>query len=368
MKHYSAGSIRHQILELLKKWGLTDRDAITTANVMVDTDLSGVDSHGISMIIMYDAMMRSGEINPAANPTIVREGPAFAVLDADHGLGHPVAHRAIKLAMQKAKGSGIGCVSVFNSHHFGAAGYYVRLAAEEGMIGVATSTTRQPAVIPTGAKAAILGTNPLAFAAPAQDTAPFVLDMSTSIVASNKVKTYALRDEPLPAGWVTDGNGEAVTDPHKAYALIRSSEDGGLVPLGGASTTLGGHKGFGLSVMVQILSSALSNAARPGNDGPHDNIGHFFLAIDPEHFNPDGGAARVTGDLLHDLTNAEALPGQRVVIPGEPEAASRLERKANGIPLPESLISKIEDICTANNVPNLLEEVPSNNEPFAAAR
>lgn len=357
MKHYSADSIRRQILVLLKRWGLTEEDAAVTADVMVDTDLSGVDSHGISMVMMYDAMMRSGEINPTAIPSIVREGAAFAVLDANHGLGHPVAHRAMKLAMEKAKGSGIGCVSVFNSHHFGAAGYYVRLAAEERLMAVATTTTRQPAVVPTGAKAAVLGTNPLAFAAPGQDTATFVLDMSTSIVASNKVKTYALRDEPLPAGWVTDADGEAVTDPHEAYALIRSSREGGLVPLGGGSTILGGHKGFGLSVMVQILSSALSNAAQPGNDGAHDNIGHFFLAIDPEHLNPDGGAAKITGDLIKDLKNAEALLGQRVVIPGEPEAVSRRQREATGIPLPESLLTKVEDICIANKVPNLLEEV-----------
>lgn len=357
MKYYSADSIRHQILVLLKNWGLTEEDAAVTADVMVDTDLSGVDSHGISMVMMYDAMMRSGEINPTATPAVVRDGPAFAVLDANHGLGHPVAHRAMKLAMEKAKGSGIGCVSVFNSHHFGAAGYYVRLAAEEGLIALATTTTRQPAVIPTGAKAGVLGTNPLAFAAPGLDTATFVLDMSTSIVASNKVKTYALRDEPLPAGWVTDADGQAVTDPHEAYALIRSSGDGGLVPLGGSSTTLGGHKGFGLSIMVQILSSALSNAAQPGNDGAHDNIGHFFLVIDPEHFNPDGGAARVTGDLLKDLRSAQALPGHQVVIPGEPEAASRRQREATGIPLPESLLTKIEEICSANKVPNFLEEV-----------
>ena len=362
MKRYEPESVRAQILVLLHKWGMTENDAAITAEVMLDTDLSGIDSHGISMLPMYDAMMLSGEINPRPTTRTVREGPGFALLDADNGLGHPVAVKAMKLAMEKARTSGIGCVSVYNSHHYGAAGYYVRIAAEKGLFGMTTSTTSLPAVIPTGAQAAVLGTNPIAFAAPSANTAPFVLDMSTSIVAGNKVKTYALRDQPLPTGWVSDRNGNSVTDSKKAHALIGKSGSGGLLPLGGASTTTGGHKGFGLSIMVQILSASLNGAAQPGHGNGHHNIGHFFLAIDPEAFNPEGGAEEITGQLLQDLKHAPPLPGQKVVIPGEPEAASRLIRAETGIPLPPALIQKIAHISRTNGVDSPLAEMPSPDQ------
>ncbi len=330
--------IHDLITTILQAWGMPAGSADLTAEVMVDTDLSGIDSHGISMLMMYESLHRKGRLDLTAQPTVLREGAAFAVLDAHHGLGHPVAVEAIDRAARLAATAGVGMVTVRNSHHFGAGGYYVRRAAAAGLAAIVTSTTRSPVVAATGSHLPVLGTNPLAFAAPRRDGEPVVVDMSTSTVAMNKVKSYGLQRNPLPTGWVTDRSGRPLTDATEAFDKLLVKE-AVLSPLGGPGTTGGGHKGFGLSMMVQILSAALSNAAAPGHDGDHDNIGHFFLAIDPELVNPGQEMHRNVDELVDSVR----APG--VMIPGEPEAATRKHRLAEGIPLPHTLMTQIAAIC-----------------------
>jgi LDH2 family malate/lactate/ureidoglycolate dehydrogenase len=207
-----ADQIRQQLVSVLRAWGMSAAHADTTAEMMLETDLRGVDSHGISMLPTYDREFRAGRLNMRPQFKVVREGPATALIDADASLGHPVSVHAMNMAVDKCREIGVAVISVFNSHHFGAAGCYSRIASDRGVIGMVTSATRGVSMVPTFAAEPVMGTNPLAFAAPARRNPPFQLDMATTTVAAGKVKVYKLNHKPLPSGWVVDGDGKPVTD------------------------------------------------------------------------------------------------------------------------------------------------------------
>jgi LDH2 family malate/lactate/ureidoglycolate dehydrogenase len=351
-----AERVREQIVSIFSAWGMAPELVKTAAQVMVETDLAGVDSHGVSMLMDYDEYRRRGKLNLKANPRVVREGPVTALIDADAGLGHPAAVMGMALAIEKAKKMQVGVVTVFNSHHFGAAGYYAAMASKSGMVGMVTSATRTMAVVPTRAKVPVLGTNPLAFAAPAKRNAPFLLDMATSAAANNKIKVYGLKGKQIPAGWVFDDQGNAVTDPDSALRIIYETKKGGLTPLGGTAE-MSSHKGYGLALMVHILGGALSGASfspiRIRNQGPSDpdRLGHFFMAIDPKAFRAEG-AFEDDLDAVIDVLHATAPldPEAPVLVPGDPEAAARERRLREGIPLPDSLLAKLRKVCEASGV------------------
>src|SRR5687767_13937095 len=253
----AAERVRRQIESIFDAWGMDAAAARTAAEVMVETDLAGVDSHGVSMLMDYDEYRRKGKLNLKARPKVVRDGPVTALVDADAGLGHPAAVMGMNLALEKARKSHVGVVTVVNSHHFGAAGYYAALASKAGMLGMVTSATRTVAVVPTRARVGVLGTNPIAFAAPAKRNAPFLLDMATSSVANNKIKVHDLNGKPIPPGWVLDEGGTPVTDAAEALKRIYDTREGGVTPLGGTAE-MSSHKGYGLALMVHILGGALS--------------------------------------------------------------------------------------------------------------
>jgi LDH2 family malate/lactate/ureidoglycolate dehydrogenase len=355
---FSADEVHRQCAAILRAWGFTEDAARTTADVMTHTDLSGIDSHGISMFINYETAFAQGRLNTAAEPSIVRENAGTAVIDAQRGLGHPAAVAGMDLAVEKAMAFGVGVVSVFNSHHFGAAGYYTALAARRGYAAIAMTSARTTAVVPTGGGEPRLSTNPLSFAAPGRNHEPFLLDMSTSTVAINKIKTYDLSGRRLPEGWFLDRDGRPVTDAGVALQAAWAGTGGGLTPLGGARET-GGHKGYGLSMMVQILSCALSGGSLSATrgDGDPDNIGHFFLALDPAVFRPDGGF-RDDVDHLVDAMHATvpAGPDAEVLVAGEPEARARADREKHGIPLPGTLLVRLAEICARTGAPFLLHD------------
>ncbi|KRF08673.1 malate dehydrogenase [Arthrobacter sp. Soil782] len=354
MTQYSAGTVRQQILAVLSAWGMASERAEITAEVMVDTDLAGIDSHGISMLPMYQRLIDAGKLDARAEAVIEREGASTAVVDGGHNLGHSAMVTAMRLAVSKARETGVGVVTVRRSHHFGAAGYYARIAAEAGQIGLVTSTTPTKTVVPTRGSRPVLGTNPLAFAAPSANTAePFLLDMSTSTVAMNKVKVYDYLDKPLPAGWVLDGAGRPVTDSHAGYSQLRDQQEGGLSPLGGTEQ-LSSHKGYGLALMVQILAGALAGATFAPLREPSDpnDIGHFCLVIDPAFF---GAPEQFAGSVsqIVDLLRAEppAAADRPVLVPGDIERTVRTERLESGIPLSDGLVEHIRDICDQNEAP-----------------
>jgi LDH2 family malate/lactate/ureidoglycolate dehydrogenase len=356
-----AERVREQIAAVLGAWGMDEKLLRTTAEVMLETDLAGVDSHGLSMLMDYDASRRKGKLNLKARPRVVREGPVSALIDADAGLGHPAAVMAMELAIDRALASGVAVVSVFNSHHFGAAGYYAALAPRRGLIGMVTSATRTIATVPTRGAVPVLGTNPIAFAAPTRRNAPFLLDMATATVAANKVKVHELNGKPIPEGWVLDERGKPVSDAARALEYIYKRDAGGLTPLGGTAE-MSSHKGYGLAMMVHILGGALSGASfspirvktqRPGDP---DNLGHFFLAIDPKAFRPEG-AFESDLDAVIDVMHATPPvdPMLPVLVPGDPEAQSRKDRLRDGIPIPEKLAAQIREVCERCGAPFLLD-------------
>ncbi len=353
--------LKQQVISILTAWGMSPEQVKASSEVMIETDTYGIDSHGVSMLMLYEKMIVSGSINPAATPRIVKESAVTALLDGDAGLGHLAAQKGMSLAVEKCREAGVAAVSVFNSHHFGAAGIYAKMASDAGYIGLVTSSARGVFVTPTFARKPVLGTNPLAFAAPAGEARPFLLDMSTSVVASNKIKVFDLCHKSLPAGWVCDDAGRFVTDANEARLMLLSDEKrAGLAPLGG-DRERGGHKGYGLAMMVQILSSTLSGGGfsplqdRSLTKEEPDNIGHFFLAIDPDCFRMDGQFEDQVASLISYLHGAEPLDSrQPVLVAGDPEFDTYEQRLLTGVPLPESLVALIRDIAGRASVPFLL--------------
>lgn len=353
--------LREQVIAVLTAWGMdADRTKIT-AELMVETDLRGIDSHGISMLILYDQMYSTGQLKLNADPRIVRESATTALIDAGAGLGHAVSVMAMEMAIEKATVSDIGVVSVFNSHHFGAAGLYAEMAARKGLIGIVSCSTKLNTVVPTFGTERLLGTNPFAFAAPSKRHPIVILDMSTSIVAANKVKAYALRKQDLPNGWLTTPEGGSLTDSQRGYELLFEGVGGGLSPLGGIGSQLGGHKGYGLGIFAQILSSTLGGGSfsplrnRTQKPGDGDNVGQFFQAINPSAFRPLEDFQSDLDDMIDTLRHSNSAdPAQPVMIPGDPEWRSRREGLEMGIPLSQSLADKIAEIAGRAGAPYLL--------------
>ncbi len=350
---YPADLVRKQTLNILLAWGMNEEYARVTADLMTETDLRGVDSHGISMLPSYEQQINLGQVNVRPLFKTKRETPTMALIDADASIGHPAAHFGMNLAVDKALKTGVGVVSVVNSNHFGAAGCYSKIAAERGCLGMVTSATRGVMMVPTFASEPVLGTNPFAFAAPAKRNPNFELDMATTTVAANKVKVYWLNRKPVPTGWVVDGNGQPVTDSVQAMEyLFGDGKQGGITPLGG-TREIGSHKGYGLATMVHILGGVLSGASfspirnRTQKVGDPNNLGHFFLAIDPKAFRDEGDFERDLDDVIDVLHNAKrADPAQPVLVAGDPENATRAERLRSGIPLPDDLINLLRGVAS----------------------
>ncbi|MGA2960683.1 MAG: Ldh family oxidoreductase [Candidatus Korobacteraceae bacterium] len=358
----SAKCIREQIVAILGAWKMLPHLIDVTADVMVDTDLAGIDSHGIQMLNLYEEKLRQGKLNLQAEPKVIRENAVTALIDAGAGLGHPAAVMAMRLAIEKAAACGIAAVSVTNSHHFGAAGYYAKMAAERGFISMVTSNARTVAVVPTRASTKVFGTNPIAFAAPARRNPPFLLDMATSTVAANKVRLYEFKGKPLPDGWVLDENGRSVRDAAVAGRYIWKGGKGGLTPIGG-TPEMCSHKGYGLAMVAQLLGSTLAGGCFPTleerrgtADGP-DHLGHFFLVLDPKAFRPDGAFENDLDEMIDYLHGVSPIdPAEPVLVAGDPELQAREQRLKEGVPITPALADKLRAICQRSGVPFLLEE------------
>lgn len=356
VRRIPAETVRRQLEAVFRKWGMAADHIATTVDAMVATDLSGVDSHGLGMLPSYHERRGRGIVNDRPDIRVVREKPAVALIDADRSLGHPPAAMAMRLAIEKARAVGVAVVGVRNSNHFGAAGYYSRMAAEAGVVGMAMTNAPGPAAVPTFGREAVLGTNPIAFAAPAARNPPFALDMATTTVAVGKLNIARRLGKAIPAGWALDADGAPETDGAAAYAARR------LTPLGG-DRDRGGHKGYGLATMVEILCAVLNGAWSdgPGPDGrpqrtKHD-VGHFFLAIDPALVRADG-EFEADLDRMIDMLRATPPvdPAQPVLVAGDPEVAATADRRENGVPVAETLIEEVRRVAEASGAPFLFDE------------
>jgi LDH2 family malate/lactate/ureidoglycolate dehydrogenase len=348
--------LRLQIQHILEAWAMPPARAAITADVLLYADLHGIDSHGVSMIPVYEAYRDHGEVRmDAPNPVVSECGPAAALMDAQATLGHGPAAQAMGIAIEKARRIGIGVVAVRNSAHFGAAGYYSRLAAAQGMVGIACTTSPSLRTTPTFGAAPMLGTNPYAFAAPGADGIAFALDMATTTVALGKIRNAQTEGRRLPPGWGTDAHGRPCDDPTEVI------ERGFLTPLGGTPEG-SSYKGYGLAMMVDILAGGLGGTLgtteRDTGREPQGqrNSGHFVLALDPGLFRDRAAfGADVDAYCTRLRSTPPADPTQPVLVAGDPERDAAARRSVEGIPVGPGLHRKLRQVASRAGAPWLLD-------------
>jgi LDH2 family malate/lactate/ureidoglycolate dehydrogenase len=356
-------ALRSFITAVLSRWGTPPAIADLTADLMVQTDLRGVDSHGIGMLPRYLDWYRAGFIVPAAEPRVVRDDGTTALVDGNQAFGHYASTLAMELCLAKARAHGLGFVAVRNSNHFGAAANYSMMALPHHMIGISMTNGPWASVVPTFGRQALLATNPLSVAVPAGSGAPYVLDMATSTVAVGKLSVASRWARPIPEGWALGPDGQPTTDPGVALATRL------LTPLGGTREG-GSHKGYGLAVMVEILAGVLSGAVYPEAQRTNPasatraNVGHFFGAIDIARFRPIDTFKADMDDLLRMLKSAPRADGEeRIYVAGEPEWECAERRRREGVPLAPGLVAQLRHVATEVGVPFTLDAPAGREEP-----
>jgi LDH2 family malate/lactate/ureidoglycolate dehydrogenase len=330
--------------------GCSDAHAQLAADVLIRSDMRGIDSHGVARLSGYVRLWEKKRINATPDIKIVHETPTTATVDGDAGLGLVVAPFAMQIAIEKAEKYGSGWVAVRNSNHFGISGYHALMAVERNMIGYAM-TNASPLVAPTFSNERMLGTNPICYAFPAGKYPPVVVDMATSAAANGKLEIAQRAGKPVPEGWIQDQHGDFTTDPH---ALKKG---GSLLPLG-SDREHGSHKGFGLSATVDILSAVLSGAnygpwvppfvsfLEPPNDPVGLGIGHFLGAMRVDGFRPVDEFKANMDIWIERFKNANRIdPDKPVIIPGEPELAAEAERAVSGIPLVDAVVDDLNELA-----------------------
>ena len=330
------------VIRYMTKLGVPEKDARTVGKVLICADIRGVESHGMHRLgSYYGNRIQKGWINPLTPVTTVHETGTTALLDGGNGCGQVVSSKAMKMAIQKAASSGIGAVTVRNSNHYGIAGYYALMALRENMIGISL-TNSQPLVAPTFGRTAVLGTNPIAVAAPSYKTYPYLLDMATSAVAYGKIQVYEKKHEHIPIGWGIDEEGLPTNDPSK----IKPGGHGALLPLGGMDITAG-YKGYGLAVLVEILCSALSGGnyltkvGGPGKAEP-TGVSHFFMAVNIEAFRPILDFKLQMDDMINLLKQSPIAVGRdEILVSGEKEFQYAEFNEIHGVPLIKPIVDDL---------------------------
>lgn len=358
---FTSAYLKHFTREVFRHFGVPDQDADLAADVLAASDLRGIESHGVARLQTYVGLLKAGRINPKPNLKIVRQKPSTATVDGDNGLGLVIGPKANELAMERAEQVGSGWVGVRNTNHFGIAGYYPLQALKRDMIGWAMTNTTK-IVTPLWGMERMLGTNPIAIAFPALEEPPIVIDMATSVAAFGKVEIAKREQKSIPMGWCIDHTGK---DTQIADEMI---EGGALLPLG-TNRTLGGHKGYALSAMIDILSAVLSGA----NWGPFTppftiqqtmpersvgkGIGHFFGAMQIDGFIEADEFKRQIDDWIRTFRKTKAAPEtDGPLIPGDPEREAEKLRKVNGIPLIKAVVDDLTEISRITGVPFNLSE------------
>ncbi len=338
------------VVKVLTKLGVPVKDAEIVADNLIMADLRGIESHGVQRLKRYVDGILSGGINLKPDIRIVREGASYALIDGDEALGQVVGYKAMDLAIKKARESGIGVVTVRNSNHYGIAGYYALMATQEDMIGISMTNSR-PLVAPTGGIERFLGTNPIALAAPTKDK-PFLLDMATSVVPIGKLEVYRRKGEHIPEGWAIDCKGNITTNVEKVF------NGGALLPLGGFGELFGGHKGYGLSVMVDILAGILSGGTWSrhvkNTSEKHSEVDHFFMAINIEAFLPLEEFKEKMSKMIEELKTSKKHPDfEKIWIHGEKGFLTTETRLKIGIPIYRKVLDELNGIAETVGVQKL---------------
>lgn len=339
INHESLTTLSRQVLAA---WGVAAEHAAVAAENLVAADLCGIDSHGVHMLPVYEQMYAQGRVHPHPQTHISQPAPGLTNINAGGGLGHYAGRTGMSYAIHAAKQHGFGITSVCNSGHFGAAGIYALQASDEGMLGIAMSSVAKLALAPSGSRRPWFGTNPIAFAAPSAGEWPFLLDMATTTASIGRIMRSSEERTNIPAEWALDRQGVPTIDPDEALATRL------LTPLG--STDAGSsYKGYGLAAMVEILCTFLGGstwAAYRDEDSSTDDVGHFFLVLDPTLFRAPNAlqadVSRMQESLRHTPTFEE---GKCIHVPGDRELSLRNQRLREGIPVRESVLRSIRDLA-----------------------
>jgi L-2-hydroxycarboxylate dehydrogenase (NAD+) len=328
--------------DALSACGLRDRDADIAAKAMIEADLTGADAHGIFRLASYAKALQQGRINPKADMRIVNRSPATALIDGDNGVGHLVMTFAAETAVELARASGVGWVGARRSNHAGGAGIYAAMPMAHGMIGIYAACSSANHMAPTGGAEPLMGTNPIAFAIPAGDEPPIVLDIATSVIAYGAVRTAALLGQSIPEGWMIDPTtGKPLTDPKRGSH--------------GLMAPIGGYKGAGLALVIGLLTAVLNGAAfgRDMGDftadkGGETNTGQFVAALDIARFMDPKQFAAEMDRHLRDLKSSNLLPGfDSIRLPGMERLRRREERVRNGVALAPELIKQLDELAAS---------------------
>jgi len=333
------------MIDVFKGYGVPEEDAEICADVLLESDRRGIESHGCNRFKpIYIDRIKKGTLLPVTELEIVKESPTTVVMDAHDGMGMVASYRMMKMLIEKAKKYGMAGGAIRNSTHYGIAGYWTTMASKEGLVGI-TGTNARPSIAPTFGVENMMGTNPLTFSLPTDEEFPFCLDCATSIVQRGRVEYYAREGKPTPSGTVISDTGEALTD--SAEILKRLVEGtAALTPLGGIGEELAGYKGYGYAAVVEILSAALSggefmkalSGVSPEGKPQMYHLGHFFFVVDPEAFVGLDTFRKTAGDICRALRASKKAPGEsRIYTAGEKEYDVWLFRKDKGVPVGEGV-------------------------------
>lgn len=331
-------------IAVLEKVGVTRENAEIVAHSLLEANLRGVDTHGITRLPIYVERLQAGLTNGRTQGVVLSETATTAVYDGQDGLGQVVGTKAMRLAIAKAETAEVGLVTARNSTHYGTAAYYAMMALDHDMIGI--SLTNSPSLMaPWGGRKAFYGTNPLAIAVPTGEEKAFVLDMATSVVARGAIILAAKKGEPIPPTWGLNKEGEPTTD-------AKAANEGALLPLGG-------HKGFGLAMAIDILTATLAG----GPFGPHigelynnpnrtQGVGHFFGAIRIDRFRPVAEFKADMDAMIREVKAAPLAKGfDKIMVAGEPEYLAQAERRVRGVPLSEAVVKDLTKLGASVGVP-----------------
>lgn len=351
MKHLPVDILQTFIKEVFARIGVPSDDASICSEVLIASDLKGIESHGIGRLKMYYDRIKAGIQNPVTTIDVIRDKYATAVWDGNHGMGHVIGYRAMQTAIDKAAKYGVGAVAVRNSTHYGICGFYAEMATRENMLGL-TFTNARPSVCPTNGVQPLLGTNPICFGAPTDMDYPFIYDAATSISQRGKIEQYAREERDTPSGWAIDMEGNACTDTNTLLVdLVKQTAS--LLPIGGMDELQGSHKGYGLSTMVEILCAALQQGSfmngllgqdSDGKPAPY-RLGHFFMAINIDFFVDIADFRAICGDICRELQNSRLLPDKnRIYVAGEKEYENEKKVLVDGVPIIPNLQKDIDFI------------------------
>lgn len=344
--NYSYEQLKRFCTDAFVKFGFTNEESDIIVDVLLTSDMYGIESHGMQRLVRYHKGIEKGLIKIDAKPEIVFETPVSAVIEGHDGMGQLLGVKAMNIAIEKAKTTGMAVVTVRNSNHYGIAGYYAKMACREGLIGM-SMTNSEAIMVPTFGRKAMLGSNPIAVAMPAEPY-DFFFDSSTTVVTRGKLEIYNKLQKPLPEGWALDANGKGTSDAGDVLKNIVAKAGGGIMPLGGEFEQTGSHKGYGYGMFCEIFTSILSM----GLTSNHTHIGgkggtcHGFIAINPAMFGDPEAIKEHLSTLLRELRESPKAEGaDRIYTHGEKEVFAYKDRMENGVDVNINTVAEMVDLC-----------------------